>query len=113
MILVSSIFFVILALLVWFDTEAFIEYADLFSLTTSLFKINEFKVIQSEVGADYSYIDYLLEFHNNFFTRLLSCPICTSVQMGFYLSLFSSLLYFPIISIMGLVGYKLIAKYLL
>jgi hypothetical protein len=97
-------------LIVWFKTEAFIEYGQLLRLT-KVFFIEDFKNEQkNNPGLDF--LLFLSIRKNCFFTRLITCPLC----FGFWLSLISSyffkiesfcavyvfslILYFSIIKIM-------------
>ena len=70
-------------LLIWFDTDAFVEYAKLFRLDFFFF-LSDFEE-QQNVNPELTYPDYLVIYHQSFFTRLLSCPKCIS----FWLTLFS------------------------
>lgn len=96
-----------LILLIWFRTEAFVEYFK-HSWFAKLFKINEYE----EVNPDTSYIDFLREYYNCFFVRLITCPICLSVWLGGFLALFANILSYPVITVFGLFFYLLISKLL-
>lgn len=100
---IVGICFVALTLLVWFDTDAFIEYVKLFKLE-KWFKVDQF--LEIEQSPDFGYREFLLEYHNNFFTRLIACPICTSVWLGFCVSIFTSLTLSPVFALGGLLLYK-------
>jgi hypothetical protein len=84
--MINLIFLITSILIVWFNTEAFIEYMQLFKL--NFFKIKEYN-IEKEKDCTIDYHLYLKLHHNNFFTRLITCPICTS----FWLSLVGSILF--------------------
>jgi hypothetical protein len=101
-------FLVALLLLVWFETDAFNEYCKLFKLT-NFFYLDEFNATLKE-GSTLSYPDFLREFYNSFFTRLISCPICLSVWLGGLCSLFVGLFSIGVITLLGLIIYKLVAK---
>ena len=76
-------------LIVWFETEAFVEYAKLFRLDMP-FDIVGF---ENHTAQDFtnlvSYPKYLVMEHDCFFTRMISCAFC----LGFWLSLFSVLVF--------------------
>lgn len=74
-------------LVVWFKTHAFTEYFQLFKLT-NLFKIKEYLDYKKN-GSSMEYLDYLLVKHNNFISRLVSCPYC----LGFWSSIITCLLF--------------------
>lgn len=101
-------FLVALVLLVWFETDAFNEYCKLFKLT-NFFHLDEFNTTLKD-GSTLSYPDFLREFHDSFFTRLISCPICSSVWLSGLCSLFVGLSSVGVIALLGLIIYKLTAK---
>jgi hypothetical protein len=68
-------------LILWFRTNAFVEYINLFRLS-SLFFVTEYNKLRSEGYGDL-YVDFLHEYYKDFFiVRLVSCPICLSVWLG-------------------------------
>lgn len=98
-------------LVIWFETEAFVEYCQLFKIER-IFKLDEYALVKT---ADYSYQDFLVEYHNNFFSRLITCPICVSTWVGLVLSIpligfgwIFALLACPIVIFFGLFFYFLI-----
>lgn len=106
--------FIAVVLLIWFETNAFIEYAHLLAskYPSLLDKLHLKDYDMVSTASPISYPDYLTEYHNNFLTRLLSCPICVSIQMGLFFSLFIGLSKFAILSLSGLVLYKLTVRLL-
>lgn len=105
MAIISSICFVALFLTVWLKTDAFVEYMSLLKLD-KYFHIKDYL----DVSGDQSYPQFLVEYYNSFFTRLISCPICLSVWLGFIISLCTSILVFPIIAFFGLSLHLLVSK---
>lgn len=77
-----------MALLIWFNTNAFCEYMCLFRLSR-WFHIRDYKLFTGscDAGSFLSYPKFLFEFYPNFATRLLNCPICVSVWLGALASL--------------------------
>jgi hypothetical protein len=61
-------------LLIWNDTNAFVEYARLLGFKMSGYEYDE------KLGI--SYPDYLESKYNNFIVTLLACPICLSVWLN-------------------------------
>lgn len=61
-------------LLVWFDTNAFVEYARLLSFKMKGYEFDE--------QAGISFPDYLRVKYDNFITSLIACPICLSVWLN-------------------------------
>lgn len=109
--MIACICFVALLLLVWFKTDALIEYLELTHLT-SLFYADEYLKVRSG-SPTLSYHEFLLEFYNCFLTRLITCPICFSVWVGIFVGLCSgSILSFPVYSTFGLLTYLVTSKLL-
>jgi len=74
-------------LVVWFKTNAFVEYLTLFKLSRffCIFDYNE--IVKN--GYTESYTSFLREYYHDYFiVRLVTCPIC----FGFWLALPSLLL---------------------
>lgn len=100
--------FICLYLIIWFKTDAFIEYVKLFRLN-NWFKVNQY-IDLALADPSYTYIDFLIEYYNNFFTRLITCPICTSVWLGLFLSYFVGICSMPLVSVLGLAFYYILVK---
>ncbi len=75
MILASLIIGILL--LVWFRTDAWVEYCRLFHLNC----LSDYKGFDREYKQDVSltYHIFLRRFHNNFFVRMITCPICITI----------------------------------
>ena len=108
---------VALIMLVWFHTEAFLEYATLIG-GNRFFLIDDFRKKQTEgpgfPAEHMDYVNYLMTYHDSFFIRLITCPICLS----FWLTLISCFfmetwMLLPICNLLGLVIYKVVAKTIL
>ena len=73
----STIFIIALTvtvLLVWFNSDAFIDFAKLVG-GGRFFGIKEYeRLLESRATLDYH--TYLLEYKNSFFIRLITCPLC-------------------------------------
>lgn len=107
---ISSI--VTLVLLIWFNSDAFIEYAKLVG-GSRFFEIDEYEKLQTE-RATLDYHGYLLEHKDSFFIRLITCPLCFSVWLTLIVTLITQddLLLFPICNVLSLIAYKLTSKLL-
>jgi hypothetical protein len=103
---------IILIMLVWFNSDAFIEYAKLVG-GARFFEITEFENLQKE-KATLDYHTYLLEHKDCFFIRLITCPLCFSVwvSIGVTLSVTGSILVFPICNVIAIAAYKLTSNLL-
>lgn len=70
---------IVLILLVWFRTEAWIEYCRLFRANfLSFYKDFDAKQYQD---VSLTYHGYLRRYHNCFFTRLITCPVCLTIWL--------------------------------
>jgi hypothetical protein len=77
MVLACSI--IALILLLWFKTEVWLEYTRLLGLNfLSFYRDYDLKK-QSDVTLTYPI--YLRRYHNCFFVRLITCPICLAVWL--------------------------------
>ena len=110
LLLCSSI--VSLLLLIWFLSEAFLEYATLIG-GAKFFKIIDFKEKQ-ERDPVLDYHMYLLKYHSSFFIKLITCPLCLSfwVSLVTVFLVTGSILIFPIVNVIGLITYKLTSNLL-
>ena len=109
LIIISSS--IALFLLIWFHTEAFIEYASMAS-GSRFFYIDHFKECQKK-DPIIDWITYLQRQHDGFFIRLITCPICLSFWLSIIACLLTdNLILFPICNILSLIVYKLTIKLL-
>jgi hypothetical protein len=98
-------------LLVWFHTDAFLEYFKLFRLGF-LFRIDKYYEYK-KINPDISYIDFITIKNPNFLTKLFSCPYC----LNFWLTLFSCFIFknfliFPLIYMFSIVIYIVLKRYI-
>ncbi len=92
-------------LLVWFRSNAFVEYLELLRLDMA-FGVREYKKSSSEVSYHMRYTDFILLKYNSFFIRLITCPLCLSVWISVILSTHKGVEYFPFLVITPLFLYK-------
>lgn len=107
--ILNSVCFGVAFLIVWFHTEAFIEYGKLFGLA-KLLKINEF---ESALNNDFTleYLPWLRATYPNFVTKLISCSWCIGFWFTLTVSLFFYTIYiFPVIYVLTHVIYLKIVK---
>lgn len=69
-----------LILLIWFRTEAWVEYTRLFHLDFLSFYKEYDAMKYQDVSLNYHL--YLRREHNCFFIRMITCPICLAVWLG-------------------------------
>lgn len=113
MILIILISIVTLILLVWFKTEAIVEYGELFHLGQFL-KTKEFKQKKSMSEIPLTYPMFLQMSYDYFLIRLITCPICLSFWVSLFITIpFISLItLFPFICIISLMLYGITYKIL-
>lgn len=71
----TASFAVTFVLIIWNETNAFVEYARLLGA-----KLEEYKI---EEGLGISFPDYILsKYSSNFIVRLICCPICLCVWLS-------------------------------
>ena len=101
-----------LVMLVWFNSDAFVEYAKLVG-GAKFFGVTEFEK-QQEKTATLDYHGYLLENKNSFFIKLITCPLCFSVWMSIIITfvLTDSLWLVPACNVAALILYKLTSNLL-
>ena len=108
-VLLHLVLFINVVLIVWFKTDAFLEYARLFRLA-KLFKIDKY---DEEYNNDFT-LDYhtflLKEYKDSFFVKLITCPICLIVWAGIAGAIFFGHLYFSPITICSILLYFGISK---
>lgn len=102
-----------LLLFVWLETDAFVEYVKLLKLNNlasfNFLRANEYEDYMSKnLEEEITYPDFLSSNYNNFFTSLISCPICVSVWLSIFCSFYLSFALFPVINITSIVLFLLI-----
>lgn len=104
----NYIFFNILLLIIWFNTNAILEYVKIFKLS-KLFRLDDFENKQSE-DFELDYHRYLLKFHNCFFVRLITCPICLTMWFCIPIIFTEYYIEYPKYVILILFGYYLFKR---
>jgi len=109
--------FTSLILYIWLETNAFVEYVSaidfMFSLVTKERNESILKYRESQkFSPSLSYLEFLLSENDNFFTRLLSCPVCLSVWVTLIVMLIGSysLVLFPASVVASLFMYFKLCK---
>lgn len=105
--ILNSIFVVVIFNIVWFKTDAFVEYCKLFSLNKL------FKFLQIDEYIEYNRKNYLHQFtypeainskYNNWLTRLLNCHTCLSFPISVIVSiLFGCIYWLPVVYLISLI----------
>ena len=99
-----------LILLIWFRTDAWLEYCRLLKCDA----ISFYKDFDAKKKEDVSltYLLYLRMYHDCFFVRLITCPICFGVWLGLICGLLGTLYFIPIYIVGGLLLFTTIDKLL-
>jgi hypothetical protein len=97
-------FLVSMTMIVWFLTDAFVEYTKLFRMGWLVW-IPLYEQ-QKEDDPTLTYVQFLrINFHS-FFVRLITCPVCVSTWLSIILSLVFGVVYwFPTIMMLSLILY--------
>ena len=103
-LLISSM--IALILLIWFRTDAWLEYCKLFGLDFVSF-YPDYNTKKTE-DATLKYLLYLRRYHNCFFVRLITCPICLAVWLGIFCGILTAWASIPIYIIGGLLLFAVI-----
>jgi hypothetical protein len=99
------------ALLVWFKTEAIVEYSKLFKLG-KFFRVDKY-IDYKKINPEINYITYLTVKNPNFLTKLATCPYCLNFWITlFSCLLFSNIIFFPIHYMISIVVYLILDKYI-
>ena len=101
----NIIFFQSLFLIIWFETDAFVEYCRIIKPLCKWFKIKEFDEAYNN-DFELTYHLFLRKTYNNFFVRLITCPICVSIWLSIVLSI-NDIIKMPMICIISLFIYYL------
>lgn len=89
--------FTAVALFLWFQTNAFLEYLRIFDSIAKVVTKEKSDIIadfdkQHELSPSIMFADYLNLKYDNFFGKLFSCPIC----LGVWINLVATVAFFPI-----------------
>lgn len=98
-------FFNTLFLIVWFETNAFIEYFKNFPLIKKVIE-NYNNMLKSGIGN--SFISFLALNYNCFFVRLITCPYCLNFWLSLATSFFVGYEFFAFIYVTSMIYYYLV-----
>lgn len=111
MIIIYLSCFVALILLIWFKSDAFIEWGSAIGLKR-LLQIDQYKEKKlSDISFPLTYPLFLRFKYNNFFIKGLTCPLCLCIWLSIIFCVFDSLVFLiPVVCISALLIYGLINK---
>jgi hypothetical protein len=72
--------------IVLYETNVIFEYFKYSSVLCKIFKINDYIKYKELTKSEDLYIQYISNLYNNFFIKLISCPLC----LGFWVNLIIS-----------------------
>tara|TARA_Y100000310_G_C20687347_1_gene819946 strand:- start:148 stop:501 length:354 start_codon:yes stop_codon:yes gene_type:complete len=102
-VLAQSVMWTVVALLVWFKSDAFVEYAELLGCR-KLFGITKYRKAQLQnLVSDYRL--FLLLNYNSLPIRLITCPLCTTVWIAIGFAAVHGVDYFPSLVVISYVIY--------
>ena len=110
MVTLTVICLIALNLIIWFRTDAWLEYTRLFRLNF----LSHYKDFDAKYKEDVSltYNHYLRMYHNCFAVRLITCPICQAVWWGLGFGILTCFAMTPIYIIFGLMLFLIIDRLL-
>ena len=109
MTIFNSIFLSTFLMYLWFNTDAFVWWCDLFGLKKVSYHQSwiDYKISTS---SKISYLDYLFIQKKTFFFKLISCKPCLLFWICLPISIFfNSVVNFPIIYILSYIFYALLS----
>lgn len=99
-------------LLVWFKSDAFVEYGKLLGLNR-LLELDKYEEKRSSESFELTYPMFLRITHDNFIFKLITCPLCISFWLSLILCLsFVNFYFIPVVYIVSLFIYGVITKLL-
>ena len=94
---------IVTILILWFKTDAFVEYLELLGCR-KLFFISSFRAQDPLLGTNYP--NFLLCQRNSFLSRLLSCPTCVSFWLSLLCCLEIGFFNLPLLYLTSLVTFR-------
>src|SRR5258708_6277246 len=120
MIIFWSICFIAASLLVWFNSDALIEWGTVFGLYDVLMVKEFYDFRMKMLPSNINYPTFLKVKYNDFLTRLLACPICLTIWISLWMCLCFSILLMnltfifltPIVYVGSLIAYGILTNLL-
>jgi len=79
--------------IIFYDTNVIVEYFKHIRYLNKLFKINDYLKYKEMVDDGQLYIAYIGSVYNNFFIKLISCPLCLGFWVNILISIYVNKLY--------------------
>ncbi len=92
-------------LIIWFKTNALIEYVRFFGLKDAL-GLNDY-VSKQAVALELSFPMYLSTYCDSFLSRLFSCYLCTGFWLSIFFSAFDKVILTPVVFLISIFIYKI------
>lgn len=106
--MLEIICFISILLFYLFETDGLISYLEYFQLSKYLPYYSEYKNIIKNNGK-VNYLKFVNRSTDNFWLKLLSCPICSAVPISLIIS-FLNMISFPVVLFGGLIGYFILKR---
>ncbi len=103
-VLLFCVALIVTILIIWFKSDAFIEYLELLGCR-KLFYVNEFRAQDPLLSTNYP--NFLLCQKNCFLSRLLSCPTCVSFWLSLGCCVGVGFMNLPVVYLLSLVAFRL------
>jgi hypothetical protein len=103
--------FITTTLLIWFKSDAFVEYAKLLHLHR-IFKIKEYEEKRLAESFQLTYTTFLRMTSDRFLIRLITCPLCVSFWLSLIGLFFVPMYFIPIVYVSTLLIYGVITRLL-
>jgi hypothetical protein len=115
MLEISNIICLVVSLLfVWFRTDAFVSYCELFNLFKPT--INTFKTTLNLSFPQFLYVSYKDSDKRvvQFVIKLITCPVCLALWLSILICLFTANLYIiPLVFVLSLLTYFILDRVML
>jgi len=98
-------FFNVFALLIWFQTSAFIEYFRYIPFTDKIIKSYQESI---KAGLNMGFINFLSLNYDCFLVRLITCPFCLNFWISIVTSFFVGYKFFALIYTSSMIYYKIV-----
>lgn len=91
--LLSGCAWLFMVMMIWFRSEAFLEYLELLGLDMA-FGVKDYRSQQKD-NPNLTYLDFLIINHNSFFVRLITCPLCFCIWGAILIGAYAGWPYVP------------------
>ena len=98
-------FFNVVVLIIWFNTNAFVEYSKYLPFFNKLIKSYD---QSSKTGLNVNFVNFLALNYDCFLVRLISCPFCLNFWISIFTSFFVGYEFFSFIYVSSMIYFKIL-----